>query len=274
MGQEEPNRSHAIVFVRRGVFRRAVEEEVLVADANHVLFFNAGRPYRYEHPVDGGDECTIVELDTETARELVRPHAPADAETERPFRHGHGLASPRAAGLHYELLRLLRTEAPRLAVEDAVAELASEAVRVAFAMRGAHASLSPSSAAYRRWREVVEAVKVAVNERPDSLPSLRTLATQLGCSPFHLSRVFHRVAGLSLRAYVGRLRARRAAARLAAGERDLSALALGLGYADHSHLTNAFRAEWGVPPSRFREAWHGAPEHPSNILQASGPAAT
>ena len=44
-----------------------------------------------------------------------------------------------------------------------------------------------------------------------------------------------------------------AAHRLAAGAPDLTSLALDLGYADHSHFTNAFRQEWGVPPSRFRE---------------------
>jgi AraC-like DNA-binding protein len=43
-----------------------------------------------------------------------------------------------------------------------------------------------------------------------------------------------------------------AAHRLATGARDLTGLAFELGYADHSHFTNAFRQEWGVPPSRFR----------------------
>jgi AraC-like DNA-binding protein len=60
------------------------------------------------------------------------------------------------------------------------------------------------------------------------------------------------VEGLSLRRYAKRLRARIAADRLATGARDLTELALDLGYADHSHFTNAFRQEWGLPPSRFR----------------------
>ena len=33
-------------------------------------------------------------------------------------------------------------------------------------------------------------------------------------------------------------------------------MALRLGYADHSHFTNAFRAEWGLPPSAFRAQHH------------------
>jgi AraC-like DNA-binding protein len=43
-----------------------------------------------------------------------------------------------------------------------------------------------------------------------------------------------------------------AAHHLANGASDLTELALQLGYADHSHFTNAFHREWGHPPSQFR----------------------
>jgi AraC family transcriptional regulator len=255
LGPEEPNPSHGIVFVRKGVFQRKQAGETLVADANHVLFFNAGQPYRYAHPLPGGDECTILAIDGGRALELVRRHAPRDAEREEtPFALGHGLASRLAARLHYEVLRLSRGGAPTLVFEDAVAALADEAVAAAYRARPGPGVRPESAAAVRRHRDLVELAKVALNERLERLPSLGYLARTLGCSPFHLSRTFHRTAGLSLRAYVGRLRARWAAHRLAHGARDLTALALELGYADHSHFTNAFREEWGLPPSRFRDA--------------------
>jgi AraC-like DNA-binding protein len=85
-------------------------------------------------------------------------------------------------------------------------------------------------------------------------PALEALSRALGCSPFHLSRTFHRVIGVPMRRYLGRIRARVAAERLAHGAGSLTTLALDLGYADHSHFTNAFRQEWGEPPSRFRAA--------------------
>jgi AraC-like DNA-binding protein len=57
--------------------------------------------------------------------------------------------------------------------------------------------------------------------------------------------------------------------RLAAGERDLTALALDLGFADHAHLTNTVRRELGRPPSAFRAAPNHAEIHAlSTILQA------
>jgi AraC-like DNA-binding protein len=253
-GPEEANPTHSIAFVRRGIFRRNRQGESLLADANHVLLFNAAEPYRYAHPLPGGDECTVLTLETQCALELVARYAPADAQRpERPFRPGHGLSSRRAVRLHWELLHLAGRPSAELALQDAVADLADEAVRCAYRTEEAPIARGCVSArSQRRRRDLVEAAKLALSESLDSPPSLVELALALDCSPFHLSRVFHATAGLSLRSYLRRLRARSAAHRLAAGAHDLTELALDLGYADHSHFTNSFRREWGVSPSRFR----------------------
>ena len=253
-GLEEPNPTNSIVFVRRGVFRRTHRDETLLADPNHILFFNASQPYRYSHPIAGGDDCTILAIATTAARELVAEHAPRDAERpETPFRLGYGLCSARAAWLHYEFLALVRRAAPIVAVEDVLLELAQEGLRSAYETHGTLRKTKPLSfEASRRQRDLCEAVKLTVNERIESLPSLGELAQSLDCSPFHLSRTFHHMTGISLRRYVIRLRTWMAAERLANGAKDLTDLALELGFADHSHFTNTFRKEWGVPPSRLR----------------------
>ena len=250
-GAEEPNPTHSIVLVRRGMFRRTQQRETVLADANHVLLFNAAEPYRYAHPLPGGDACTILTVETHRALELVGRHAPGDAEhPERPFGRGHGLSSPRAMWLHWELLHLVARQAGRLALEDALAELADEAVSCVY--RTPAPIRRASAPAERRRRELVEAVKLMISERLEGPPSLTELAFELGCSPYHLSHTFRAAAGLSLRGYLRRLKARVAAERLVAGTRHLTALALDLGYADHSHFTNSFRREWGVSPSTFR----------------------
>jgi AraC family transcriptional regulator len=150
LGPEEPNPTHGIVFVRKEVFRRKRQRETLVADANHVLLFNAGEPYRYSHPLPGGDEYTILALEGHRALELVGRHAPRDAESpEAPFRPGHVLASPLAARLHYELLALVRRGASKLVVEDIVAELADEAIGAAYRTRGVMTGSESASASTR-----------------------------------------------------------------------------------------------------------------------------
>jgi AraC-like DNA-binding protein len=253
LGFEEPNPTHSIVFIRRGAFGRSHEDETLIADPNHVLFFNAAQPYRYSHPIPGGDDCTILAVETTHALDLVARHAHNDARPETPFRRTHALSSRRAVRLHWEVLALLRQPGPNLVLQDALAELADEAVCCAYRSTGASRSGGTRSAqTWRRRQDLSEAAKLTLSERLNTPPTLAELAHSLDCSPFHLSRTFHATLGLSLREYLKRLRTRVAAERLAAGARDLTELALELGYADHSHFTNSFRHEWGVPPSLFR----------------------
>ena len=52
---EECAASTHLVFPYHGVYLRHVGSAQAVADANHMLPFNAGEGYRVSHPVDGGD---------------------------------------------------------------------------------------------------------------------------------------------------------------------------------------------------------------------------
>jgi AraC family transcriptional regulator len=251
-GPEEFHQAHKVAFVRRGVFALRTPRTSVVADPNQVLFFNAHQPYRFAHPVEGGDDCTSLVLPDALARQLVARHDPRAADDPRaPFRRDHALSAPRAIRLHYELLGRARSRGA-LGLQDSLAELLDETLSGACAQR---AAVATGRAAGRR-RDLAHAAAVAVQADLTATPSLADLAARLDCSPFHLSRVFREETGLSLRAYVKRLRARTAAEHLSAGARDLTALALRLGYADHSHFTNAFRSEWGLPPSAFRAQQH------------------
>lgn len=253
LGKEEPNPTHSIVFIRRGVFARKDREGTFVADPTHILFFNEGQPYRYAHPLPGGDECTILTLDEETARAAVERLVPHRVtKTHGPFPAGHGLLTMRAARLHHELLGVLSGDrtGSDLTAQDLVAELMDEAVAALHRSNVRSETRPPRS----RWRELADAAKVMLSESIDDPPSLIDLAARLDCSPFHLSRVFRRTTGLTLRGYIRRLRAALAADRLRRGEDDLTSLALDLGFCDHSHFTNSFRREWGVTPSRVRPA--------------------
>jgi AraC family transcriptional regulator len=251
-GPEEWLEAHSIVFVRAGTFRWTVDGETIAADPNYVLFFDPSRPYRIAHPVAGGDDCTAISLSPRLVRDVVAAHAARDAETaDTAFRVRHAFGTPRALALQYELVALLRAaDPPRIAVQDLVLTLADEAVRAVY--RGAGGGTAMTAEYRQRRRDLAEAARTRLQASMPTPPSLDGLAQALGCSPFHLSRTFRQVVGMPIRRYVARLRVRAAAAHLAAGARDLTALALELGYADHSHLTNAFREEWGVPPSRFR----------------------
>lgn len=85
---------------------------------------------------------------------------------------------------------------------------------------------------------------------------LTELALVARVHPDHLSRMFKRHYGLLIGEYRRRLRLRRAAERLRNGERSISRIALETGFYDQSHFTRAFKAEYGMPPGRFRRL-HG-----------------
>ena len=76
-----------LVFPYRGTYLRHVGSAQAVADANHVLLFNAGEAYQVSHPVDGGDASFVLNLaepllreavaveDLETVAQLIEDHA-------------------------------------------------------------------------------------------------------------------------------------------------------------------------------------------------------
>jgi len=257
-GLEEQSDQHTIVLVRTGLFTKTSGGDTLVADPNHVVFFTRHQPYRVSHPVAGGDTCTFLSLRTSDLLDTVRNHAPADAEREEaPFPFTSALTTPGTVLLHHALLAGLRCgHLTPLAAEDLAFELVDTLLRDAYHHFGRRRAGQPPAPRHQLGR--VEAAKVLVEGNLQRPPSLPDLARALGCSPFHLSRTFHRASGLPLRRYLDRCRLRTGLERLAEGARDLTGLALDLGYADHSHFSNAFRREFGMPPSVFRRRARGA----------------
>ena len=79
------------------------------------------------------------------------------------------------------------------------------------------------------------------------------LARVAGVHPTHLARAFHHHTGLTVTAYVHRLRIEWACQRLAEEDTALVQVALEAGFADHAHFTRVFRRETGTTPSEYRE---------------------
>lgn len=258
---EEANEDPSIVFIRRGLFARQQDGKSLLADSSRILFFNPAQPYRISHPIDGGDDCTIVTVSRPLAREIVGRHAPraADRGFHEPFPRDSGSATRELWHLHYALLAEGQP-ASRLARDDLVMELIDTAVRDGQAEEDRTDRKIPRRVAGRtaaRHRELALAAIAAIHRDLADPPDLSGLASELNCSAFHLSRVFRSVVGRNLRSYLAAARTRAAADAIARGARNLTDLALALGYVDHSHLTRTFCKEWGVPPSTFRSRFRG-----------------
>jgi AraC family transcriptional regulator len=81
---------------------------------------------------------------------------------------------------------------------------------------------------------------------------LTDVAHAVGASPAYLTDVFSRVEGIPLHRYLMQLRLARALVDLP-DARDITTLALDLGFSSHSHFTLVFRRAFGCPPSEFRK---------------------
>lgn len=110
-----------------------------------------------------------------------------------------------------------------------------------------------SPAALRR-ASGLEAVRARIERDYARALRLDELALAAGCSPFHLLRAFRRRYGLTPRGYQERLRLARAQSLLRERATTITAIALELGYAHHSHFSAAFRRAFGQTPRAYRDA--------------------
>jgi AraC-like DNA-binding protein len=82
--------------------------------------------------------------------------------------------------------------------------------------------------------------------------TLARVAQAVGSSVFHLCRAFKRATGSTLHGYRNELRLRRSLDLIADRPRDLTNVALDVGFSSHSHFTQAFGELFGLTPARFR----------------------
>src|SRR5580658_7132774 len=87
-----------LVFPYRGVYMRHVGSDQAVADANHVLFFNADEGYQISHPIAGGDASLSLALSQSILQELA-PKSLLNDRGKLGFRHQHQRIDPRAQAL-------------------------------------------------------------------------------------------------------------------------------------------------------------------------------
>jgi AraC-like DNA-binding protein len=243
-GAEEYSSATHLVFPYRGVYARHVGREQAIADANHVLFFNATEGYRVSHPVDGGDRSFVVALSEEFLRELA-PAPMLIASGALRFRHQHQRIDPHAQ----TLVALLRHRLTDGALEG----LAAETQLVTLISHSLGPRTSHELRATRARRSLVDRVKLLLLSDLSRRWTLAEIGAEMGSSPVYLTQLFRQVEGVPLYRYHLRLRLARAL-DLVPHHEDLTALALDLGFSSHAHFTSAFRQTYGRTPSEFRRS--------------------
>jgi AraC-like DNA-binding protein len=234
---------HAIVFVRRGCFVRSADGGEATYDSTRAYCIAPGQEQRYDHPHDGGDDCTAIFLTDHIVESL--------SGGERALPAGPLDTTP-LADLEHRLLIASATRRRDRADEHSLVERALQLVAGTLGRHDPARVASGRPSTTRARQALVEGARERL--AADPARSLPQLAAELAVSPHHLSTIFRRATGVTLSRHRIRLRIRTALERLADGEHDLSRLAAELGFADQSHLTRCIRAETRSTPAALRRA--------------------
>ncbi|MCC7377544.1 MAG: helix-turn-helix transcriptional regulator [Verrucomicrobiales bacterium] len=103
----------------------------------------------------------------------------------------------------------------------------------------------------RLGRERVDRVRTILLDRMAEAPTLEELGRLVGCSPFHLSRLFSENTGTTIQQYLRQIRLERAGELLKTGRCNVTEAAVEVGYTSLSHFSTAFREMFGCCPGLY-----------------------
>ena len=102
-------------------------------------------------------------------------------------------------------------------------------------------------------RERIDDVKKYISDHIDEPLTRDVLAEVAGFSVPHFHRIFTAQVGENIASYVRRVRLERAGRKLRFGAVDITQVALAAGYDTHTAFSKAFKQQYGLSPSQFRQ---------------------
>jgi AraC-like DNA-binding protein len=171
------------------------------------MVFGMGDTYHISHPVDGGDQCTVLVF-----RQELLEDALGNVKTQ------HGTIRPATQlNIHVLTHRIANGGLDQLEAEES-AIFVLNALASDFRL-SAPLNWQPVSKFQKR---LVEEVRTLLASQPTDMWRLETIARTVSCSPFHLARQFRAITGETVARYLLRLRLGLALDYLAQGEMDVA----------------------------------------------------
>ena len=103
------------------------------------------------------------------------------------------------------------------------------------------------------YNERLDDVRQYIREHINEPLSREVLAAVAGFSIPHFHRIFTAHMGENISNYVRRVRLERAGRKLRMGAVDITEVALAAGYDTHAAFGKAFKQQYGLSPSEFRQ---------------------
>ena len=238
---EERHARYSIAMVVAGSFEYKTPRGHALMTPGSLMLGNEGQCYECGHQHAAGDRCVSFWYAPEYFERLA---SDSGARGRLGFRNARlpavAVVSPLVARAAAGAVGSADVSWEELAVKLAASALDAD--------RGsrADADVLPLNGVARVTRTIR-----AIERMPDASLSLQHLASGAGLSPYHFLRTFERLTGVTPHQYVRRARLRDAALRLADRSARILDVAFDSGFGDLSTFNRAFRAEFGVSPSRW-----------------------
>ena len=239
-----PTSAFLLVFPRNSTMLEYAGGERFVGSPAIAPLYNRGQEYRRRRVSEEGDFCDWFAIAPDVLRDIVARFDPHAAESDRPLRFSHVRVESRDYLEQRAVVDHLDGRADPLFVEETTLGILTRLLGRAY---GTQTAPPP-----RSQEELARAAAAVLGRTFDRNLPLTRIAAAVGCSPFHLARAFKETMGLTLHQHRLVLRLHASLAMLRDTDRDLTRIALDLGFGDHSHFTMTFRRRFGITPSRYR----------------------
>lgn len=243
---EQQHDRFVIAIVTSGTFQyrsSGADSEAMMTPGS-LLLGSPGQCFECGHEHGVGDRCLSFHFTPDYFSEVA-----ADRSGRRALR---GFRSAKLSPVR--TLSPLVAEAcaalsgsPGIAWEELGVRLIARALQLDDDRPNGEPAASPAAIA-----RVTESVR-AIDDDPAAGLTLVDLAKAAGLSPFHYLRTFESATGTTPHQYMLRTRLRTAAVRLAADHEKIVDVAFAAGFGDVSNFNHAFRMEFGVSPTQYRQ---------------------
>jgi len=243
-----PIPEHTVVFPRSSVTIRHSGGQPFAPDSTRTVLYNRGQEYTRDVLDGRGDSCDWFAFPTSLIVEALEGHGARPGDGSGRLFWDSCLPCDRSTYFTQRLIvqQLQDSTTPdSLLVEEAALQVLRRATRPA------GADPSGIDGKQRTHRDLAEAARAVLACRFRESMRLSQLAEELGCSVYHLCRVFRREIGRTLHQHRSELRLRAALQILHERRGRLTEVAHDLGFSSHAHLTDSFRSAFGLPPSAY-----------------------
>lgn len=248
-----PQRCAYIAFPRSSVRITRALGPPLVYTPNTISFHDVGDVYRRSAISEEGERCDWIAVAPGLLRDIVAQFDPGVFDRERVVETPIAPSAPRVYLAQRSLFRAVRANrcVDVLEFEESAIAIVDAALRAALRPGG------QGDASRRRRRfagrapRIVDGAVTLLAEQYRSTLGMEEIGRRVHCSPSYLARQFVRRTGFTLHGYQQQLRLRAALELLPQVNRDLTGLAVYLGFSSHSHFTSVFHRQFGITPTEF-----------------------